>query len=319
MRFYGNPGMSRRVFLITLLSGAIIFCGCRREPGKALHAIYTGNLQGYLEPCPCPEGRVGGLSRQARASEDSLRSWGGAALILDAGVFAEPHDLPGDLKNRAILEAFAKMKYDAVNVSASDLIAGVEILRWAADSLNLPLISANLAYKKTSETVFPSWIIKEKNGKEIGIIGAGEVRPVDLKRAGIENLEFLDPETAIENVVAEIRSECDIIIVLCDFPARLARQLGVKISGIDVIISSRDLFPKTQLNRSGSAYVLGVSRKGTRMTTLDLVITADDSLTCWFHSKLLDDDVKGHPTIDRIVKAYKDSRRSAAFDTLSSE
>ena len=311
--------MFHRLILITYLSGVIIFCSCQHHTKEAVHVIYTGNLQGYLEPCPCPEGRVGGMSRQAHAVDDSLRGWGGDALILDAGVFAESNDIPGNLKNRAILEAFTRMNYDAVNVSTSDLIAGLETLRWGADSLKLPLISANLVIEETGETIFPGWIIKEKNGKRIGIIGAAEVRPMDLERARVENLAYLDPELTIEKAVAEIRPKCDFIFVLCDFPARLARQLGVKISDIDVIISSREMFPKARLNRSGSTYVLGVSRKGIRMTTLDLVITADDSLTCRFHSKLLDDDVKGHPAIDKIVKTYKDSRRGTVFGTPPSE
>jgi hypothetical protein len=283
----------------------MILSGCGRETGEVTHVIYSGYVAGYLDPCPCPEGRVGGLSRFARAVQDSLQRWKREALLIDAGEWADPYVLPGDLKNGAILEAFTVLDYDAINVCGRDLIAGREVLLQAAQVQGLPFISANLVDTQAGEKLFPPWIIRDIGGINVAVIGLGDNRPEDLHRAGLGHLEYLDYEEALTQALAEIGEKCDFIILLCDFSARIARGLGVKFPAISVIISSRDLLPTRNLNRSGPAYVLGSSRRGVRLTSFSLIRPQPDSLACRFSEQLLRDDAPTHPQIEQIISKYK--------------
>lgn len=281
-----------------------LLAGCSRKADDSLPIIYSGSLMGYLEPCGCKEGRVGGMARLASAVRDSQKTWDSRGLILDAGDFAEMYSFGDDSKNRTILESFRQVGYDAVNVAPRDLMAGLPVLRWAADSLSLPLISANLRSTLNDSLIFPPWTIKTVAGKTVGIIGAGTVRPLSLRMARAENLTYSDPEEVVRRTVAELRPRCDYIILLCDFGARSAREIGLKSPGIDLIISSMELLPSVDPKKYGGSYILGTSRKGTRLTSIRLQRLHADSLRVEFSKVLLDSTFEDDPAVERILKDY---------------
>ncbi|TKJ41281.1 hypothetical protein CEE37_06335 [candidate division LCP-89 bacterium B3_LCP] len=281
----------------------ILVTGCSDPVREGVLVIYSGNIAGYLEPCPCPEGRVGGLSRFGKAVADSVDTWGDHVLVIDSGEFADPDSPPGEAKNPAILAAFAEIGYDAVNLCAEDLIVGESVLYWAKDTLGLPLISANLVNIETGEKLFPGWVICEVTDQRYGIIGLGENRQEDLMRAGVGYLTYANPDSALVEAVEAISDSCDHIIVLCDFPARVARRIGVNYSDISVIISSRDLMPQGDAKRYGDSYVLGVSRKGVRITSFIL-----ESMHCRFRAKLLTEELPRHRRIEEIIRDYREKR-----------
>ena len=290
----------------------LMLLGCSRKDEEPLRVIYSGSVMGYLEPCGCSEGRVGGMARLAGAVRDSLKRWQGGALLLDAGNFAEMYSFRDDSKNRALLRAFKLMGYDAINVAAQDLMAGLPALRWAADSLSLPLISANLR-STDGKLIFPAWTLKKVGNRTVGVIGVGAVRPLNLRLAGITSLTYSDPEEAIRKSVAEIESESDFIFLLCDLGARSARQMSITIPGIDVIISCMDLTPAREPRRFGAVCVLGTSRKGKRLTSLVLQRTWQDSLEVHFFSSLLDSTFADDPAAARLLEDYRNNVSRAGF------
>ncbi len=283
-----------------------ILTGCTSPEREPLKILYTGGLGGYLEPCGCREGRVGGLARLAQAFNDSARRGGEGILRVDAGDFAETYLLEGDPKNQFLLRALAYMDYDAVNVTALDLMAGETQLRWARDSLKLPLISCNLTYHDSEQRVFPGWIIKKKGDRRVGIIGAGSVRPLEMRRSRADqNLKYLDPEGVIRQAVTELKSQCDLIILLCDFNARLSRELAAKFKEINLIISVMELTPNQRVRQFGYAYVAGPSRKGKAVTALRLETIAPDSST-WFSSQtLLDSSFQEDVRVAKLIEQYR--------------
>ncbi len=302
-------GMFRRTAAVILFLSTLLICSCGKKSKTDIHVIYSGNLAGYLEPCGCAEGIVGGLSRFGSAVQDSIERWDENHLLLDAGEFVEPYSSPDDPKNRAIMRALSVIRYDAINVCSRDLIAGIEMLEWARDSLGLPLISANLIVRETGETIFPGWIVKKVGEKTIGIIGLGRVSVHDFTDSIPERLTYNNPERALQKVLNQIAQKCDLIFLLCDFTAREARGLGARIPDIDVIICTRDLLPTRRINRFGSTYVLGASRKGKKLTSLTLTQLKNDSLVCQFNSKFLNDDSGNHPEIDSIIREYRRVRK----------
>jgi 2',3'-cyclic-nucleotide 2'-phosphodiesterase (5'-nucleotidase family) len=294
-------------YQFAILAACILLAGCSKSDRNALRLIYSGSLDGYLEPCGCKEGKVGGLARLAGAAHDSLKKWKNSALLLDAGDFGETYILPGDPKNRYLLQAYQAMHYDAINVTAQDLIAGLETLKWAADSLGLPLISANLIQGDSTRHPFPGWVIRKAWNKRVGIIGIGSIRPLELRLSGNAELSFTDPETAIRRALEQVRPQCDMVILLCDLNSRSTREMAVKIAGIDLIISTMEVTPTSIVRKFGGAYVAGTSRKGKALTILTLRQAAD-SLACGFTRTLLDSTFRSEAAVERIVAEYKKTR-----------
>jgi 2',3'-cyclic-nucleotide 2'-phosphodiesterase (5'-nucleotidase family) len=297
--------MNRPLLWITLLIGALGLVGCSRSDKSTLHIVYTGSLDGYLEPCGCKEGPVGGFARLASGAQDSLRQWGGNGLLIETGDFAETYLLPDDPKNRYLLQGYQTMKYDAINVTAQDLISGLKTLKWAADSLGLPLISVNLMQGDSTRRPFPGWVIKKTAGRTVGIIGAGSVRPLQLRIAGDPTVTFSDPENAIRRALQELRPQCDLVILLCDLNSRASRELAVRVPGIDIIISTLEITPTTVVHKFGHAYVIGTSRKGKALTILSLRQVTADSLACGYSRTLLDSTFRNDPQVQKVIDEYK--------------
>jgi hypothetical protein len=97
------------VLCITLISAFSIYAEERR-----LNIIYTGALQGELEPCGCsPQSDFGGLARFSgflNDHRDSLSPY----ILIDAGNFLAEESPQGRLKADAMIRSFGVLKYDAV-------------------------------------------------------------------------------------------------------------------------------------------------------------------------------------------------------------
>jgi len=81
---------------------------------RTLNLIYTGSINGELEPCGCsPKTDFGGLARLSgylAAHRHELSPY----ILLDAGNFTDKDTPQGRLKLEAVLKSYAMMKYDAV-------------------------------------------------------------------------------------------------------------------------------------------------------------------------------------------------------------
>lgn len=297
-----------RWFHFVALFALWLAAGCSQSDNGTVRLVYTGGLGGYLEPCGCKEGKVGGLARLAAAAGDSLRRWREGAILVDAGDFGETYLLPGDPKNRYLLQAYKAMNYAAVNVTAQDLIAGLATLQYGADSLGLPLISANLVQGDSTRHPFPGWVIRKVAGKNVGIIGIGSVRPLELRLSGDPTLKFNDPETAIRGALQQVRPKSELVILLCDLNSRASREMAARIPGLDLVISTMEVTPTTSIHKFGNAYVAGTSRKGKALTVLSLKHVSADSLACGYSRTLLDSTFQTDAAVQKIVEEYQKTR-----------
>lgn len=101
--------------------------------------VYSGNLDGELEPCGCSEfGNQGGIKRRVQKI-DELRTLNPDLFLVSAGGLLIS-DLPQDrLTSDYILKGMAALEYDAVGVQWRDLAFGAEFLQ----SHSLPFVVSN--------------------------------------------------------------------------------------------------------------------------------------------------------------------------------
>ena len=113
-----NPTLLGSMFFILLLHSMTGWSG------EKLTLIYSGNLDGELEPCGCSEeGNLGGIKRRATILS-LVRKENPQVITISAGGLLSS-DGPGDrLKSEYILKGFAKLNYDAIGVQWRDLVYG---------------------------------------------------------------------------------------------------------------------------------------------------------------------------------------------------
>ena len=138
MKLLSHPFIAGTLMTVCLLAfgGATNAGG---EPGGTLTLIYSGNLDGELEPCGCTaEGDLGGIKRRVTLMDAWRKEGLSPVLISTGGLFRI--DLPADLiTNRFILSGIAALDYDAIGVQWTDLTYGPDFLRDA----NLPFVASN--------------------------------------------------------------------------------------------------------------------------------------------------------------------------------
>lgn len=108
-------------------------------PASQITLIYSGNLDGELEPCGCSEGgNKGGIKRRANMI-DKLRAETPELFLISAGGLLIS-ELPQDrLKSEYILKGLAKLNYDAIGVQWQDLAFGQDFIQKSS----LPFVSSN--------------------------------------------------------------------------------------------------------------------------------------------------------------------------------
>ena len=114
-------------------------CLSMAQAATTVDLVYSGNIDGELEPCGCSiEGDLGGILRHAttlkalRAEHPNLFAVSSGGMV----VSMSPQD---QLTGEYILKGVAQLNYDAIGVQWTDLAYGVDYALQDA----LPWVSSN--------------------------------------------------------------------------------------------------------------------------------------------------------------------------------
>lgn len=130
----------------------------------AIDIVYSGNIDGELEPCGCSvEGNLGGVMRHA-TTVDRLRQAHPELFVLSAGGLIVSAVSQDRLTSEYILKGFAQLGYDAVGVQWSDLAYGETFARqspvpWVASNwLGAGFEHEKIITKGNTKIAFFSWL-----------------------------------------------------------------------------------------------------------------------------------------------------------------
>lgn len=133
-----------------------------------------------LEACGCRGHNMGGIDKEGTMIE-GFRKVTPAVLALEGGgVFREFMNASLKLQSYYLLRGLSMMRYDVVNVGYTELAQGLERVRQLGEEFALPLISANIIDRTTSEPVFAaykSFELTRRDGKKAGVTVVGVTAP----------------------------------------------------------------------------------------------------------------------------------------------
>lgn len=144
----------------------------------------------------------------------------------------------GKLKASVYMKAYNMMGYDAFTPGELDLSLGVDELMKMSRQANFPFLAANLLNHQTGEPVFRPYVIKEARGMKVGIFGLISPRfPLGRPSAGGEEFKITDPIEAAKKVMAVLKPQCRVIVVLAHLEADEEKVLADNVHGIDFIVN----------------------------------------------------------------------------------
>ena len=110
--------------LLLLLAAPPLLAGAQPR----LTLIYSGNLNGELEPCGCTvEGDLGGIKRRA-TMVDRLRKKDPELVLVSTGGLLASEAAEDRLTDRYILKGLQALDYDAIGVQWQDLAFGTDFI-----------------------------------------------------------------------------------------------------------------------------------------------------------------------------------------------
>jgi 2',3'-cyclic-nucleotide 2'-phosphodiesterase (5'-nucleotidase family) len=158
--------------------------------------------------------------------------------VLDAGdlFFAKPQltqaILPSaQIRARTLVQGFNHIGTDAINIGDNDLAAGLPFLKTLSDSAEFPFLSATLT-DPSGNPIFTPYTIVERGNLRVALIGASSGLG---EGDGFHSLDLLP---TLEQVVAEVESSADLVILLFHGSDRDKQALVTSGLSIDLILQS---------------------------------------------------------------------------------
>ncbi len=290
------------LLLLLVLGAGCVFvrAGDRPTPGPADNSIVvflTGNGQGWLKPCGCSGGQLGGLSRRSALLERAAPS---RRLIIETGDLIPEMSEQMLIKFSIFLQAFRMLEYDLVNLTAQDLYVVQQLGLLEELKGQISLITAKrLSGMDLPDAFSRSFTMKDR---DIEIC----VQAVDREHFDADSVESLfsspnaeDPEDP-KNLVK--------ILLVNGADEAFAKSLAGRSIPVDCIVCSLDVEEPEVLSEMGSSCLLiSVGKKGRYVGKL--VLTFDhgrDRPTLSFGRQAVSENLPHNDDIDMLYATYQD-------------
>ena len=235
----------------------------KASPSPTIHVVFTGEENGYLEPCGCSEVQLGGFPKR-HTLINHLRGKDENWILLSLG------DLPGkvgrqdEIKMETALDALGRMGYVAHNIGEKDLNMGIDLLGYLSQISNVDFVSSNIVDLDTSAFNIKPYIIKEIKTEEsilkVGILGI--VSPELIESAYLD-VTVVDPVLALKPLLSDLYDKTDILILLSHAEMEESIKIAEVYPELDLIISGHLVDrPDLYLKKVDNTYVIPVGEKG---------------------------------------------------------
>ena len=268
------PVVTTFVFISLLLS--LFNQGCNSHSGKesgeslneassapSVHIVFTGEENGYLEPCGCSEVQLGGFPKR-HTLINHLMEKDKNVILLSLGDLTGKVGRQDEIKMETALDALDRMGYVAHNIGENDLNMGIDLLGYLSQISNIDFISSNIVDLTTQVLKIKPYIIKEIKTKEttlkVGILGI--VSP-ELIESAYQDVKVVDPVLALKPLLSDLYDKTDILILLSHAEMEESIMIAEVYPELDLIISGHLVDrPDLYIKKVNNTYVIPVGEKG---------------------------------------------------------
>lgn len=228
--------------------------------------------------------------------------------MLDAGNVAKgttPYD-----RNKLgyIVDAMWAMGYDAMNLGEREAALGRADLRKLAASGRVPMVSCNVLDAVSGAPVVAPYRIQKVGAATVAIVG---VTDADGPVVG-PGLVIVPPEEALARVLPEVRSRCNVVIVLAAVDGARMDALAARFRDIDCLLGGNVGTSWPGAYAVGHTALFAVGDEGREVARLRAFWSQKEGFRITAaRTILLDPQVADHPSIMQVVRAWKSGLRTA--------
>lgn len=238
--------------------------------------VVSGEMDGYLEPCGCSQGQMGGLIRRYDLIQ-RMEAQGLPHALIDLGsLMKDPAGARGGFEQAKIkfgiaLKALGAFKYDALALSADDLKVGVgEAFAQFLNGLSEPtkLVAANVVPGAGFETMIVPHVFAQAGPVKLGITAVVDPEAI-AKLVDPDKADLLPtvkrPDEVLATVLGELEAASDYQVLMVQAPPAEARRLATAYPGFDIVVATSEVADPeqdAQMLNNGKTMVVNVGRRG---------------------------------------------------------
>ncbi|RLS31072.1 MAG: hypothetical protein DWH79_09485 [Planctomycetota bacterium] len=233
-----GPGVSEETAAIFRGRNGDLFRDWGR-PRVAL--VFTGELDGYIEPCGCTgkENQKGGLSRR-RNFFQAMTSADWPIVPIDLGGQVRRFGRQTEIKFNSIADGLKTMKYAGIGFGPHDLRLPTEGIVAAVSSVGdqpTPFTSANVGLLGLDTGIVPRFQIVEAGGLRIGIVAVlGDEEASQVRNDLIEVAPAA--EAIVEPAAALAKADCDHQVLLSWAAPEETARLAALYPQFDLVVTA---------------------------------------------------------------------------------
>ncbi|MFH1096967.1 MAG: metallophosphatase [Candidatus Desantisbacteria bacterium] len=283
---------------------------------QSITIVYTGNTDGYLKSCNCPDNPFGGLAKRATCLK-KLRKEKSNLVVVDSGDFF-PKD-PYELQAKYCLKIMKLLKYDAIMIGDQEFILGSDFIKQHIEKAGLPFIATNMSLCVNNSCIRLAcpFVIKQVGKYRVGIIGViGDNAFAFFPKDKIEKLDIYDPMNALKTSIAMLKKEeqVDLIVVLSHMGYKMDQEMAKQVKGIAVIVGGHSHELLRTPVQIGKTIILHPGEKGQYVGVFSInMITMEMDNKMIPLVKDIPDDSQIKGIIDQYTKSVKKKTKRLEF------
>jgi 2',3'-cyclic-nucleotide 2'-phosphodiesterase (5'-nucleotidase family) len=257
---------------------------------------------------------LGGLHKKSTYLKQYRKERGNMIVVDSGDLLNEYMEITESIKSSARLKAdliaqiYQGIGIDAINVGELDLALGLDCLKVLEETYDIPFVSANLV-DETKSTIFKPYIIKEINGRKIGIFGLmGETSDMvaKLKEVSGGKISVNNLIQSAESVVKELTGKVDIIIALTHHQMGQNWVVARRIPGIDLIVGGHHKQRLKTPYKAGNTFIVQSGEKGQYQGMLEITFAPDGTRTAKNDLVPLGPDIADDPRVKAMIDQYNE-------------
>ncbi len=248
----------------------------------------------------------GGLARRVTWVKQELAGAQGPVVVVDAGSSLLGEYVALQSEGRVLVEGMNLAHYDAMVVGRMDVLLGFDVLRERAAEASFAVLSANIVDPDTQEPLFEPYVIIERGGVTIGIVGISDqdVASMPETRSGAV---YLDAVETTRRYVSELRDQVDVLMVLSRLGKADNVALAAQVPGINVIVGGKTRRLTQEPEREGDTLITEMSYNGERCGKLTVFVGADGAPYDYVQQVIaLTEDWPDDPEAAQMLAAYRE-------------
>ena len=215
------------------------------------------------------------MARRANAIQSIGQSVGGSPLlVLDAGNALLGYALSQESGGALTREAMDLMGYDAMAVGGGDLALGVAHLRALADEAAFAVLAANLVSRETGLPIFSPYVVIQRGGVRVGILGLTEDTALD-QAPDAESYDVLSYDDTVAAYIEDVASQSDLIVLLSHVGLQDDKLLAERHDAIDVIVGGRNARRMVVPEIVNGAVIVQIGARGEDLGKIEIALDED--------------------------------------------